>query len=118
MILKKIVLVGSLLTITTITNNDTQSIDNTAQQEILTNKEECKEIQGHDQILCIHALSSEDQKKIIKEISASQRKDYLKFLTIESYSAFLYNYNEYDWKKLRLQLTDEEKEYWPKTIQE
>lgn len=121
MITKKIALCAFLSTIISIKANELQSDDclnNNSAEQMHNNLEECKKIHGKELVPCIHALTSEEQKQLLKELTPTHRKEYLLWLTLAGYDKFLDNYNEYDWARLHKQLTKEEQTYWPKTIQQ
>lgn len=80
--------------------------------------EECKRVHEEELRDCIQALTRDEQKIILSELTPTQRKEYLSRLTFNSYEIFLDNYNEYEWKRLLQKLTEEERSYWPKTIKE
>jgi hypothetical protein len=88
------------------------------EEQIHNDFEECKMSHGLELAQCMQKLSSEEQKKIIKELTPQQRKDYLSYLTLPDYDQFLDNYNEYEWARLLKYLTTEEQCHWPKTVHE
>lgn len=77
----------------------------------------CKNARGKQLVLYIQQLKSHDQKELLQRLTPEQRQDFFKSLsTPEQYSNFLDMYNEYDWKRLRVKLSNEEKKHYPKTV--
>lgn len=109
----------TLLFSLTIHANDPQlpnKKNNPTQEE--TKIEECKKQHGEKFIKCIQSLSNKDKKLLLKNLTPQQRKEFFKSLdSTEKYNKFLDCYNEYEWKRLFIKLSPEEKKHYPKTVQ-
>lgn len=78
----------------------------------------CSKLSGNDLTECIHALTKQKRKKLLKKLSKQQRAAYIKNLTSEQYNDFLNLFTEAEWQTFIAQLSNSEKKQWPKTIQE